>query len=180
MTIQLTRRAVAIVVVAFLALTAVATSALVLTLSGRAEANHRFNDIAADNFFHDSTAWLKDNGIADGFRDGTFRQDGPITRGQASYWFANYNAGLELVVAESDPDQAASFSQRATCPAGKRAVAGGGQDVHFGFPNEDLVIASTGPSNGGRSWSVGWTDRDGGLEDPAGLIVYALCVPDAL
>jgi hypothetical protein len=126
-TIHLSLRTVALALAAFLALTALATTSLVLTLVGRAEANDRFSDIAADTFFHEPTKWLKDNGIADGFGDGTFQPHANITRGQAAYWFANYNDSIEIVSNPFPASAATTLTGKgAACPSGKRAIGGGG------------------------------------------------------
>ncbi|MEL7209150.1 MAG: S-layer homology domain-containing protein, partial [Actinomycetota bacterium] len=129
------RRRAGLLACAFFAVAALAATSLVVTLARSADANHRFNDVATGTFFHDSTAWLKDNGIADGFPDGSFRSGDNINRGQASYWFSNYNESIELVRTSEDPPGGINFQRTTGCPAGKRAVAGGGTvdviDVHM-------------------------------------------------
>lgn len=175
MTIRLTRRSVAIAVAGFLALTAVTATTLVVTLTSRAEANHRFDDIADGTFFHDSTAWLKDNGIADGFDDGTFRRNDPITRGQASYWFSNFNDGLEIVTDGSfDPPAGLQFFDTVECPAGKRSVAGGG---HVNAAN---VFVRTSYPSSATAWTVVWESEGNGTLDPSSAQVWALCIPGTI
>jgi hypothetical protein len=172
--IQLSRRTVALALAAFLALTAVATTSLVLTLTGRAEANHKFSDIATGTFFHNSTAWLKDNGIADGYNDGTFGPNRNITRGQASYWFTNYNDSLDLVGDNIDPGESVAFALDLTCPAGKRAIAGGGNTSET-----DLLMTDSYPP-GDSMWRVRWESDDDTPIDPWFLNVWALCAPDTI
>jgi hypothetical protein len=180
--IHLSRRTVAIALAAFLALAAIATTSLVLTLTGRADASHRFGDIGDTNFFHDSTAWLKDNGIADGFNDGTFRPNSNITRGQASYWFGNYNSSIEVVEANTNPGSAIAWQTGAQCPAGKRPVAGGGSINTNGLPI-GVILTESYPSDSfdfPNQWRVMWESKDGTQVDPPTLTVYAVCIPDTI
>ena len=173
MTIQLSRRTVALALAAFLALTAVATTSLVLTLTGRADASHKFNDIATGTFFHEPTAWLADNGIADGFPGGSFKPNDNITRGQAAYWFNNYNSTISTHSSSVDPSLNSSFTHAATCPVGKRPVAGGGTTDVDAY----LHITSSRPL-GLDSWQVIWTATDlNTFADPALVRVYVTCVP---
>jgi hypothetical protein len=101
-TIQLTRRAVAIALVAFLAVAGLAAASFVRTLAP-AEATHRFPDVGTNNFFHESSGAIRDAGCADGFGDGTFRPNNPATRGQFGYWTHNC---ASRVAAASGPAQA--------------------------------------------------------------------------
>jgi hypothetical protein len=130
--------------------------------------------VADGTFFHDSTAWMKDNGIADGYNDGSFRTGGNITRGQASFWFANYNNALELVKNSANLSNpiigGGEFRRTAVCPAGKRAVAGGGETG-----NARMAMHASVPN--GLSWSVDWASDDGTDQVPGVTEVWALCVP---
>lgn len=186
MTIQLSRRTVALAVAAFLAFAGLATASFVLTLTRTAEANDKFDDIATGTFFHDSTAWLKDNGIADGFNDGTFKPNDNITRGQASYWFANYNNAIEVVRDEYDPGIDTTFGLGVNCPFGKRAIAGGGSVRTPGRISSDVLMTSSYseldrsiPISGGLStWYVRWRAVDDTPIDPSSIQVEATCVPN--
>jgi hypothetical protein len=174
-TIQLSRRTVVIALAGFVTVAVAAFAALGLTLTRTADASHRFNDVGTGTFFHDSTAWLKDNGIADGYGDGTFRTGGNITRGQAAYWFGNYNNGLEVVSNSFDPqDNKGGVSGFVECPAGKRAIAGGGNTTAAG-----LYIKGSYPDSS-TTWTVDWRTDDGVLVSPAYAEVWALCAPETL
>ena len=48
---------------------------------------HGCSDVTA--FYDDAVTWAKANGLADGYDDNTFRQNNPITRGNASRIFYN-------------------------------------------------------------------------------------------
>jgi hypothetical protein len=173
-TIQLSRRTVALALAAFVALTAIATTSLVLTLTSRADASHRFGDIGNTNFFHDSTAWLKDNGIATGFGDGTFRPNSNITRGQASFWFANNNNAIEIL--EGGVDAGAGTTEVTAgrqCPTGKRPVAGGARH------NESNFFISESYPDGQIWWTTLETENDTPI-DPGLVRVWALCVPNTI
>ena len=175
MTIQLSRRAVALALAAFLAFAALATVSFVRTLNP-AEASHRFGDIGDTNFFHDSTAWLKDNGIADGFKDGRFYPNSHITRGQASYWFANYNDTIEIVE-EPVPinSTTTSVGSGANCPAGKRTIAGG-----YTGPSWPWVVHESMPQvvDNSWSWQVSWSTSPAAPFSNA--TVWVACVPETI
>ena len=181
MTIQLSRRTVALALAAFVAVAALAAVSFVRTLNP-AEASHRFGDIGDTNFFHDSTAWLKDNGIADGFNDSRFLPNSNITRGQASYWFANYNNTIEVVRADYDPGSSTTFSLGVNCPRGKRAMAGGGSVRTPGAISLDVLMirseSSFDPSIGLSTWTVNWRTRNDTPIDPSRVQVEATCVPN--
>jgi hypothetical protein len=172
--IQFSRRTVAATAVVFALVAAIAVTALAVALIRPADANHRFSDIDTGTFFHDSTAWLKDNGIAEGFADGTFHPGANITRGQAAYWFSNYNDGIEIV---STPFPAftatTSIGKGATCPSGKRAIGGGGD---LSSPSGHYLASSYPFSD--STWSVVW-ERATAAVLPAGT-VFAICVPPTL
>jgi hypothetical protein len=178
MTIHLRRRTIALILAAFLAVTALSTVSFVRTLAP-AEADHKFSDIATGTFFHEPTAWLADNGIALGFNDGTFRPNQGITRGQAAFWFANYNNSIEVVDDDFDPLAASAFSFTTDCPVGKRALTGGGDTTAF-----DLMITDSHPkadvSLNPDGWKVRWETDNGVQVNPSRVRVWALCAPDSI
>jgi hypothetical protein len=180
-TIQLSRRTIAIALAAFLAFAAVATTSLVLTLTGRAEANHRFSDIANGTFFHAPTAWLADNGIADGFGDGTFRPNNNITRGQAAYWFRNYNDATSDWQFSSviKPAQSPNVSHSMNCPNGERPLAGGGSTIQDNLHIRDSRPASNIGNTKDIGWHVTWNVIGASFPSNALLTVWVLCAPPA-
>ena len=140
---------------------------------GNAAANHTSSDVPNGSFFHESVGWLIQNGIAQGFNDGTFRTGDNITRGQASFWFGNYNSSFEVVT--QDATQAGSDTFKivaAQCPAGKRAVAGGGSANAV-----DLMLTESWPATQ-TEWRVGWETVDNSpIPNGVQFSVYALCMP---
>lgn len=54
---------------------------------------HRFSDIDQDQWYHDSVDWAVDNGIFNGYDNGTFGPDDPLYREQAAAVLYNYFGG---------------------------------------------------------------------------------------
>ena len=54
---------------------------LVLGTGGTAVANHQFDDVPTTHPFHDDIVWLVSNDITEGYDDGTYRPNQPVTRG---------------------------------------------------------------------------------------------------
>jgi hypothetical protein len=175
---QLRRRTAVIALVGFVTVAVAAFAALGLTLTRTADASHKFNDVGSTNFFHDSTAWLKDNGIADGFNGGRFQPNSNITRGQASYWFSNYNDALEVVQFTFAPGSGTGWASTAKCPTGKRPVAGGGE-VGTNF-STDMFMVESHPDMANNAWRVRWESEGNTNFVPPDLTIWALCVPDTI
>ena len=151
-------------------------------MGGQALAGHQFSDIPNGHFFHSSISWLVDNGVATGYVNGTFRPNGNITRGQASFWFRNYNDASSEVQNKSVTVLAVapSVTNDVTCPQGKRPTGGGG------FSNKPyLHIAASHPIfNFGlgvwTGWRVTWNVVNGpAFPENASLTSYVLCAPQA-
>jgi hypothetical protein len=118
----------------------------------------------------DQINWLADNGIANGFDDGSFGPNKNITRAQASYWLSNYNAAITF---HQNPDAQITntfFDVKASCPVGKRPVGGGGSAGFVG-----IHMVSSAPF--GAAWRVLW-QADAGPVNPGTLRAYVFCVPD--
>ena len=73
-------------------LLALLAAGLVLAVVGGAAASHQFDDVASGHPFHDQIGWLAEEGIAEGYDDGTFRPGGVVTR-QAVAAFLHRLAG---------------------------------------------------------------------------------------
>ncbi|MEL7207853.1 MAG: S-layer homology domain-containing protein [Actinomycetota bacterium] len=146
-----------------------------LTLSRSADAGGGFTDTPPWIAAH--AAWLQDNGIADGYPNGRFDPDGNISRGQAGYWFGNYNDSIEFVYEETNPAPGSVFTGTATCPTGKRAVAGGGQIAPLdGVYMTTSELLSLSPNS--DAWFVRWESESDATVDLTNLRVSVLCVPD--
>lgn len=84
-----------------LVLLAVAATTALLTVGVAAGvlAAERFSDVADDHAFSDQIAWMADAGISEGYADGTFRPDDPVTR-QAMAAFMERLAGADPEVGQ--------------------------------------------------------------------------------
>jgi hypothetical protein len=169
--IQLSRRTVALALAAFLVLTAIATASLVLTLSRTADAGPGFTDTPPWIAAH--AAWLRDNNIANGYSDGTFRPNDDITRGQAAFWVGNYNNTLELVSSSDTDPVTTDIAHSASCGPGKRAIAGGGQ-----INTANLHLTDSYPLLGG--WVVRFENVGTVTPVTVTITAWALCAPNTI
>jgi len=171
--IQFRRRTVALALAAFMAVAAVATTSLVLTLTRTADAGPGFTDTPP--WIAPHAAWLRANGIADGYPTNppTFRPDENISRGQAAFWFGNYNNSLELVSSSDTDPVTTEITHGTPCPPGKRPVAGGGQT-----DTTNLHLTDSYPHLGG--WVVRFEYT--GTVTPVTVTVtaWALCAPNTI
>lgn len=142
----------------------------VLSGAGAVWASHQFPDVPTDSPFHADIDWLVDQGIAEGYSDGTFRPTNPVSRQAAAAFFHRYAQATEIVESSTNPTSASSFAWSAACPAGKTPIAGGSNTDLL-----DLVVSSEGPVEG--NWTVRWVTRNGGSVDPLEVTVWATCVP---
>jgi hypothetical protein len=142
----------------------------VLSGAGAVWASHQFPDVPTDSPFHADIDWLVDQGIAEGYADGTFRPASPVSRQAAAAFFHRYARATEIVESSTDPAAGSSFAWSAACPTGKTPVAGGSNTDSL-----DLVVSSEGPVEG--NWTVRWVPRNGGSVDPGVVTVWATCVP---
>lgn len=172
--LQTSRRTRAVALLAFSVIAALATSSLVITLSERSEASHQFSDVDTASFFHEVVTWVADAGVANGFNDGTFRTGSNITRGQTSFWLANYNDAIEVIEVPVDlGGSRAGVALTADCPSGKRAIGGGGR-----ASRSDFLLQSDFPLDA-DTWRVSWRHVSTGGEFGTGA-VYVICAPNRL
>jgi hypothetical protein len=174
--IQLSRRTVTLFAVALAAALGLAASSFVLTVTRAAEAAEAAEpsaDAPEAGWADPEIAWLIDSGIARG-TGGTFRPTDSMDRQGAAFWLANYNETIALVATSDDPQGNSAFTGFATCPAGRRPVAGGG-----GTDEAELFMTDSRPS-GPTEWSVTWETYNDFLVDPGEISVWALCVPNTI
>jgi hypothetical protein len=170
--IQIRRRTAVLAIAAFLAFAAVATTSLVLTLTRPANAGPGFSDTPA--WAAAQINWLAANAIATGYSDGTFKPNDNITRAQAAFWFGNYNNAVQLVPDNTDPGPDNKFHMDKTCPAGKRAIAGGGNTSEPG-----LVMTDSYPISA-SVWRVRWKSDNDVNVNPTFINIWALCAPNTI
>lgn len=143
-----------------------------------------FSDVPMAHPFHTEIEWGAANGIVDGYADGTFRPTNPVSRQAAIAFLSRYNDELELLHASAALSPAATGGTVvAVCPAGKRALAGGGYT-----PMNALGITSSAPqtSAGGVAidptqavrWRVRFDTTHGDtIGSPVTASAWVLCAP---
>jgi hypothetical protein len=174
--IQLSRRTIMIALVAFVAFAGLATASFVRTLAP-AEAGASFSDTPPWIATH--AAWLANNGIANGFPDNTFRPSDNITRGQAAFWFSNFNDTIHVIGDTTNPAANSVFTISTTCEPGDRAVAGGGRTDVGNTYMTDSYANLAGAGDGG-TWHVRWETENNVVADPSLLEIWVLCVPNTI
>ena len=134
-----------------------------------AVASHQFSDVPNSNVHHADIGWLVDHEIAEGYPNGTFRPNDPVLRRQAAKWFHAYNSRLHVVFHSQSYTGATEVNNAATCPAGERALAGGGNTDSFNMMLTDIT-----PS--GDHVSVRW-ETDNNATANGNSNAWALCGP---
>jgi hypothetical protein len=132
-------------------------------------ASHDFPDVPNDNPHHDDISWLADNNITTGFGDGNFRPTNPVARQQMASFLRRMSAEFEVVTDNGTAGNSTTWAGSAACPAGKRAIAGGGA-----MNNSNAVMFASYPS--ADTWYVGWRATTGTLNGND-FDVWALCAP---
>jgi len=133
-------------------------------------AAHDFPDVPDTNPHHDDISWLVTNDITGGFGDGTFRPTNPVARQQMARILRRFSAEIETVTAEGTAPDVTIWGAEATCPAGKRAVSGGG-----GMSGQLNTMFTSFGTEG--TWEVGWRTISGASLNGNSFHVWALCVP---
>ena len=84
------------------------TRGMLITIIGRASgakptAKAEFTDVGTDTYYAGYIAWAAENGIVDGFDDGTFKPDNSVTREQAVVilWRCAKFAGMDVSVGDN-------------------------------------------------------------------------------
>lgn len=139
--------------------------------AGAVWASHQFPDVPTSSEFHSDISWLVDNGIAGGYTDGTFRPTAPVSRQAMAAFLHRDNSATVIVNNTVDPGAGTAFSVNVTCPAGKRALAGGG------LAFSDALVLQSSSQNGPGNWQARWVSRTGTTIDPALIGVTATCGP---
>ncbi|MBM6786793.1 S-layer homology domain-containing protein [Collinsella tanakaei] len=66
-----------------------------------------FSDVASKQFYSEAIAWAKQTGVVNGYGDGTFAPDAPVTREELAAMLANYARKIDGVdTSVADPDAA--------------------------------------------------------------------------
>ena len=131
-----------------------------------------FTDVPANHQFKTQIDWMVDQGISQGYDDGSFKPTAPVSRQAFASFLNKYNARTNIVSNELPRGSNVVFVQSATCQADQRALSGGGQTDASG-----LVMTDSYPSLDGNSWTVRYESTVGSLSPT--IKIYALCSPDA-
>ena len=118
-TVTITRKHLVVLIAAFAA-------GSVVVSGGTAWAVGTFSDVPESNPFYDEIEGGAENGIIEGFPDGTFRPSNNVTRHEVAAFMARYNNSIHIVTETDSPGAASSFFLSASCPAGERVLGGGG------------------------------------------------------
>jgi hypothetical protein len=157
---------------------AVALVGLAAAVGGTASwaAGRSFTDVPPSHPFYDEITWAEDQGVVNGYPDGSFKPGNTVTRQAAAAFLGNYNDAIYVQVSEVNPASSSNFSHQTECDANDRAVAGGGRtDI------SNLFITDSHPDQTDASgWSVRWESDDNAALDPGYVRVWALCIPDQL
>ena len=147
-------------------------------------ASHNFADVPDSAFYHDFVDFLVDNGLTVGCGPGLFCGEQAVTRGQVAVFLkrlsdlvdqkvnAQVNAKLAAFQIVHHPGtftSAFEATNTVTCPAGKRALAGGGSTNQVNLMLTDLTI-------GGASVGVRWESDNNALLS-GNSDAWALCAP---
>lgn len=166
-------------------LAAVAGAALVGSLAGGAAvfaATQTFSDVPPSHPFHSQIEWAAQQGIVTGYADGSFKPGSTVTRQAAAAFLSRYNDAIEIRHATGEvPNLGTATFTTVVCPAGKRAVGGGGYALSQLVVLQDSFPAtSTGALNDGGNadrWVVGWVTNSGSGIPAVPVHAYAICAP---
>lgn len=133
-------------------------------------ATHDFPDVPNSNPHHANISWLVENGITEGFDDGTYRPGNPVTRQAMATFMRRLSNSVHLVTDSTTAGAGSSWLASANCPAGERAIAGGfDSNVQTAYVTESYPVADT--------WFVRFQVENAGSINGADLDVWVLCAP---
>jgi hypothetical protein len=134
-------------------------------------ATHDFPDVPTSSPHHGDISWAVDNGITQGFGDGTFRPTQSVSRQTMATFMRRLAAEFEIVSSSAPAGTGTEANHSTACPAGKRPLAGGGTSSAF-----NLFMTDSSPFN--NLWSIRWeTDNNVAIGGGNTVTVYVLCAP---
>ncbi len=119
------------------------TRAMLVTILGRADGTSaasgasRFSDVSASAWYAPYVAWAESCGVVQGYEDGTFRPNSPVTREQMALIFARYASYKGLALAETeaapfaDADSVSSWAREAVTFAQRTGLMNGKENDRF-------------------------------------------------
>jgi hypothetical protein len=133
-------------------------------------ASHQFPDVPTSSSSHNDIAWAKDNGIVAVPLGHAFHPNDPLLRAHATTLLHRYSGTISVVHHGGSFTNATEASNTASCPAGKRPIAGGGNTDAFNMMITDITI---GPSSVTVRWE---TDNNASLTGTSDA--WATCMPN--
>jgi hypothetical protein len=130
-----------------------------------------FHDVPAGHPFFDEIAFTADSGIAEGFADGTYRPDQPVSR-QAMAAFLQRSQSYRVIAEGASASNVASLSTTVACDRTDHVAISGGA-VYQGPGRAFIAASGPGFANG---WSVTMATDDGVLRSMS-MTAFAVCVP---
>lgn len=131
-------------------------------------ASHTFSDVPTNSPFHDDISWMAENGIANGYDDGTYRPTNAVSRQAFAAFLHRYNAETEMHTTVG-PYNSKSFEPIVFCPIGKRPLSAGGSTTSQGVFITDVTL-------GPFSAKVRWESGSGGVVSGT-VTAWAMCGP---
>jgi hypothetical protein len=134
-------------------------------------AAHSFPDVPGSSPHHADISWAVNNGITQGYNDGTFRPTQAVSRQTMATFLRRLSAEFEIVQSSAPVGTGDSVIHSTVCPPGKRPLGGGGRTT-----SADLFMTASYPI--GPAWVVRWeTEDNASLGDGHTLAGYAICGP---
>jgi hypothetical protein len=90
-----------------------------------------FSDVTSDRWFYSAVVWAYEQGIAQGYGDGTFGPDDPITREQLATFLWRFDGeptAAQTTTNFSDASQTSSYAQKALLWASENGIVEGYTD----------------------------------------------------
>jgi hypothetical protein len=143
-----------------------------LGVLGSAWAQQTFPDVPPNHTFFEEIEWGAAHGIINGFNNGTFRPNDPVTRGASAAFLSHYNDAIHTVTSTTDPGENNTFFHSTPCPAGERAIGGAGQTSATNLFITDITMSNT--------YGVRWESDNNSAVNPSSLRVTAVCAPDSV
>jgi hypothetical protein len=132
-------------------------------------ASHQFHDVPTSSPFHADISWAADNGIANGFPGDNYHPNDAVSRQAFAAFLHRYNGTLEVVHHAGSFASMSFTTNSAACPAGKRALAGGGS-----ITTSDMYLTDT--ALGLASVNVRW-ESENNVSATGDTDAWVLCAP---
>lgn len=99
-----------------------------------------FSDVRPDSWYYKYVNFAKDNGFTDGYEDGTFRPESPVTRAEFSAMVARHIGLLESQESSGFPDAKGHWAEGWIAALRERGIVNGYEDGTF-LPDQNITRA---------------------------------------